>query len=80
MRVVENVEKVVIDRKLISIICNKCGEVSEEIDYINTNQEFNLSFGYGSDYDTQNWQFDLCEKCLMEIVNEFQIEPEGFNK
>lgn len=75
MRIAENVKRIIIEQELKRIICNKCGEVSD-VDYTNTDQEFILSFGYGSEYDMQNWKFDLCEKCLMKIINEFQIEPE----
>jgi len=76
MKIAESVETVKIEQQVKKIICNKCGKESDATDYTNTNQEFILSFGYGSNYDNQIWQLDLCEDCLMKIIGEFQIKPE----
>jgi hypothetical protein len=39
---------------------------------------FKTEFGYASEYDGQVWKFDLCEDCIIELVNGFKIEAEIF--
>lgn len=70
-----------------SVTCNKCGKlkVLEGEDYTrewqaNEFQSMHCSFGYGSGYDQERWQFDLCEDCLTDIVREFKIVPDGFGQ
>ena len=61
--------------------CNRCEMVYDleffledwRIDHIH---EFKIFFGYGSKYDEETWRFDLCEKCIEEIVGDFKIKPE----
>jgi len=77
MRIIENVETKVIVKNTLGIVCNKCGKSSVP-DYTNTVQEFKLAFGYGSKYDTHSMVFDLCEKCLEEIIEGFMINPDVF--
>lgn len=69
------------------IACNKCGiatqlsnnEIARE--YVKEQySEIQLSFGYGSSWDSQNWSFDLCEDCLRELVKSFKIVPKGFGE
>jgi len=70
--------------KLTSIICNKCGknqELEDEFDLeINKFQTINLSFGYGSKYDMEYWNFDLCEECVTDLVKSFKYAPNGFGE
>ncbi|WP_143762481.1 hypothetical protein [Paenibacillus odorifer] len=55
-----------------STYCNKCGKERKSIiedggyDRCTDHEihEFNCSFGYHSNYDGENWNFDLCEDCL----------------
>ena len=62
--------------------CNMCGEVydvnanCEEDWQMESVKEFKAHFGYGSNHDTENWKFDLCEKCIEKIVSQFKIAPE----
>ena len=56
------------------IICDKC-KATEEIGKLNTDYviEFNHNFGYGSSHDLQTLKFDLCEKCLFDILRKENI-------
>lgn len=67
--------------------CNKCGKTTqltgEEYEQEWTKEEypeFHLSFGYGSSYDSETWQFNLCEDCLTELVKTFKRIPTGFGE
>jgi len=67
-------------------LCNKCGkkiELSpEEIMNIDANlfHFFKIHFGYGSDFDREVWDFDLCEECLVGFIKEFRIPPNKRNE
>lgn len=57
-------------------ICNRCGknETNEYEQY----QNINLMFGYGSKHDMEEWNFSLCDDCLVEIIRDFKFVPKGF--
>jgi hypothetical protein len=60
----------------IKRICNRCGlEISSDKDEAENIQSFEISFGYFSNHDTESWHFDLCDKCIEEIVKSFKIPP-----
>lgn len=69
---------------LDTIMCNKCGktyltnELKEEW-VLQHMHSFKTDFGYGTGYDGQTWKFDLCEDCIIELVNNFKIKPEIFD-
>lgn len=75
MRIVESVETVVVVQELKGIVCNCCGKTSEP-HYIDSTQQFRLGFGYGSKYDCETWEFDLCEECLEKFVRGFKVTPQ----
>jgi hypothetical protein len=62
--------------------CNQCGKEfsnaeeefydSEEIvpDVVH---QFKISFGYGSKFDGNSIQFDLCDECLEKLKNSFVV-------
>jgi hypothetical protein len=70
-----------------SICCNKCGK-SQELHGDEYQREWEsvlfqtivCSFGYGSKFDTDDWKFDLCEKCLVDIIRTFKHLPEGYDE
>lgn len=70
-----------------SIACNKCGKRSElsgskherELE-LNLYQYFYCNFGYGSKFDTDSWEFDLCEKCLVDFIKTFKHLPEDYDE
>ena len=57
------------------MFCNKCGKRVDDSSRI---QSISLDFGYGSDFDNDNWSFELCEDCLLCMVKEFKFIPDGF--
>jgi hypothetical protein len=90
-QIVTETKDVVVSR---TVCCNKCGEsYVQKTQYANdydpndyTNEhfweaeihEFNVGFGYGSKYDMESWQFDLCDDCLTDLVKSFRVVPNGF--
>lgn len=70
-----------------SITCNKCGK-SDELEYgdyqditkLNNYHNFSVEFGYGSLFDMEKWDFELCEKCLVDFVRTFKYLPNGYDK
>lgn len=53
-------------------ICNKCGCSI----YYTT--EIDIKFSYGSHFDLETWNIELCDSCLEDIVKTFNIVPNGF--
>lgn len=76
-------------KKLVEskLVCNKCGltydDEKSEHDYEEWQWEtmfpFKIHFGYSTKHDLENWEFDLCEKCIEEIVSTFKIQPKVEN-
>jgi protein-arginine kinase activator protein McsA len=62
------------------VVCNKCGkEYNAETDNLafwdwDEIHSFSISFGYGSHHDLECWKFELCEKCIEELVGLFKIK------
>ena len=51
-------------------VCDKCGvEAKKYESFI----EIYHHFGYGSEYDNEYWEIDLCEKCLLEVIKKSNI-------
>lgn len=69
-----------------TLICNKCGKVkiynaadlAIYLDYGNKMNNIKINFSYGDSFDGQEWQFDLCEDCLLELIKSFKYIPKGF--
>lgn len=62
------------------IVCNKCGKetwTNENLNMLNFH-EFFIYFRYGSVFDQENWEFDLCENCILSIIKTFKYAPDGF--
>jgi len=59
-----------------SIVCNRCGMSFDcDEDFANNLiHDFDIQFGYGSRHDLEEWNFDLCEACIEEIVESFKIK------
>lgn len=76
MRFYANEKKVVTVSELKGIQCNKCGNIFEP-NYGDSSQQFEALVGYNSNFNS-NFKFDLCEKCLLEFVMQFEIVPDNF--
>lgn len=66
------------DKKLIKVVCNKCGRpLKVENGYL---REFCFSadtvFGYFSHKDGQAHHFDLCEDCYDNLTSQFTVPVE----
>ena len=67
--------------EVVEVICNKCGALFECNDdgfRSNLIHGFNIMFGYGSPHDLEKWEFDLCETCIGQLVDSFEIKPTRF--
>jgi hypothetical protein len=72
MRYYKKAQKIIEESELRGIQCNRCEEVFEPYDELV--QPFNLPLH--NEYGQIN--FDLCENCLLEIIKELKIVPNGF--
>lgn len=54
------------------VICNKCGCKFEDINHTE------IDFGYGSEFDTETWEVNICDHCMKVIVKGFKVAPKGF--
>lgn len=61
------------------VLCNKCGETckTKACDNLEGLIEVVVCGGYGSHFigDMNQFEFSVCEKCLMEFVATFKIQP-----
>lgn len=65
-----------------NITCNKCGIhhkiTGQPNDYkANKFQDIVLHFGYGSKFDGETIEFDLCDDCIEELIKSFKYVPDG---
>ena len=59
------------------IKCDKCKrEITNDYNYI----DFKYTFGYGTEYDGIEISCQLCEECLIKILEKEKIEFEQINQ
>lgn len=58
----------------IGITCNFCGKLhnGDDID-MEPITEFEISPGYGSRYDCERYQLDICDDCLEELLHKLKV-------
>jgi len=61
------------------IICNKCGDTSTE-KYYHGFQTVTFNFGYGSYFDGEQWELELCDSCIKELAESLKLVPKGFGE
>lgn len=66
-----------VNYELQDVVCNKCGNSCTVNWTGDLGQHFDFTFGYNSSHDGENYEFDLCEKCIFEMFKTFKIEPNG---
>lgn len=71
-------ESVITKQVETSCYCNKCSKLSKRSEMDSSHKNINLEFGYESKHDSEIWNFDLCEECLIEFIKTFNIVPDGF--
>lgn len=66
------------DRKLIRVVCNKCGRsLKVEDGYLKEGCfSAETAFGYFSRKDGMSHRFDLCEDCYDEMISQFMVPVE----
>jgi len=79
--------KIYMDKTIVApwvsiIICNKCGKSVHHTEEWNPEfenfQNFEIHFGYGSEFDGTRQIFDLCDTCMAEFIQSFKIAPSLF--
>lgn len=60
--------------KTITCTCNMCGK---QFDIWDTQEDFSINrhLGYGTKYDGDELQLDLCCDCMEKIIDECKISP-----
>lgn len=55
-------------------VCNKCGK---KFDIWDTQENFSIytRLGYGTKYDGDNLELDLCCECMEKLIAECAISP-----
>lgn len=66
------------ERKLIHVVCNKCGRSLKVEDGYLKEGCFSAEavFGYFSRKDGTAHRFDLCEDCYDEMISQFKVPVE----
>lgn len=53
-------------------VCNKCGQTFKYT------TDMVASFGYGSQFDMETWEFNICDDCMRNLIKTFAIVPNRF--
>ena len=77
MKKFKETEHVTVQEECIEVQCNSCGKTIKGQDKIAWSDitGVRVSFGFGSVYDMETWEFDLCDHCLADITSKFKIPP-----
>lgn len=73
MRVTEPRSRTITEPVTTAIKCDRCGKDLMENHY--GDQEgtsFTLDFGYGSRFDLDRWEFDICDDCAGWLREQFK--------
>jgi hypothetical protein len=76
-RIIEEreVTRSVKEREVTSIVCDRCGaECLSERGKVYERQgcRFEANFGWGSRFDDEQWEFDLCDECADWLTREIK--------
>ena len=84
MKKYKKIKEKVTKKECISISCNKCGKTKKSTNQndllLSGIETFTHGFGYGSDRDGEDVEFDLCPKCFNKIISKFKIKPKIIQK
>ena len=75
MKKYQDKEDQVITKELVSISCDLCSAVTTKESFFTQPYiiEFEHEFGYGSEHDQGTLKFDLCEGCLLGLLEKNNI-------
>ena len=64
-------------KKGIKMIIRKCNKCGKDFDDLDTQEEFSIhtTLGYGSKYDGDVLQLDLCCDCMGKLIDACKISP-----
>ena len=68
MKIVKEVTK--LEKQTIGFVCDRCGtEINSDKNFHRTDDfQLKYSFGYGTEYDGDRIELDICDYCLVDIV------------
>jgi hypothetical protein len=70
--------------EVVDIVCNKCGKNcwNEESGWGQEVRHFQVTGGYWSKLlgDMNQYDFDLCEKCLWKLIKSFKVPPQMYDR
>lgn len=72
------IKKTISEDVIKGISCDCCGKkvTGSEVDILSSDiTEFFIDFGYGSKYDTDRIEVDVCDKCIENIFSKFKRNP-----
>jgi len=74
MRELKRFEETVVKEETLSLTCDCCGKtVDGEMEVLSSDiNDFHINFGYGSKFDMDTWNFDVCDECLEKWVSTFK--------
>lgn len=75
MKITDRTSETVIKVVVLEVRCDRCGQNfklprSSGVKGV----EFALDFGYGSRFDLETWDFDLCDDCAEWLKGELSYE------
>lgn len=65
-----------------SYVCDKCGKKeseSENVFAVNLYHNLKTQFCYGSEFDGEIWEADVCDQCMIDFFKSFKHEPKKKN-
>lgn len=75
MRETKEITETVTKTETSVVVCNRCGKKveGEDAQYSSDITDVRVEFGYGSKFDTDVWEFDICDDCIEEITKSFVV-------
>lgn len=74
----KNYRKTLVSCKQVeSVVCNMCGNEIEKnpFGYIDEHLSVEKTWGYGSPYDGETHEIDICGHCYEKLLGQLKIKP-----
>ena len=70
------VQEVTLEQPIVtSLTCDFCG-LTDSVD-TGCITSFNIAFGYGSKFDGDYYNLEICDKCFEKLKNEYNLKESG---